>query len=300
MADKIWNINENTIIIFEHLADNSEEKVLANYGILLWGNMSNNYGEAAMGYNESNKSNLEWGVYNKRSWNNPNLVTYMESHDEERVMYKIKSFGKSTENYNTKNLSTSLDRMELNSVFLIPLPGPKMIWQFGERGYDFSINDFGGRLSIKPPHWEYLENTDRTDLFKVISKLNYLKQNYTEFTPQLFSYDLTSEIKWYKFNTGSNHVVGVGNFSTEQKVASITFPEMGTYYEYFSKSTFIVNASPKNVPLAPGEYKLYSTRQFEDPDIETTLKINQSPAEIISIFPNPATNRINITSEIPF
>ena len=37
MADEIWKRKSNAIVIFEHLADNSEEKVLANYGVLLWG-----------------------------------------------------------------------------------------------------------------------------------------------------------------------------------------------------------------------------------------------------------------------
>ena len=30
--------------------------------------------------------------------------------------------------------------MELAACFNLPLPGPKMIWQFGELGYDYSIN----------------------------------------------------------------------------------------------------------------------------------------------------------------
>ncbi|HSO87152.1 MAG TPA: alpha-amylase family glycosyl hydrolase, partial [Draconibacterium sp.] len=227
MTTEIWKRNENAIVIFEHLSDNQEETELANYGILLWGNMHGNYQEAARG--NTGGSDMSWAIYTKREWNEPNLVSYPESHDEERIMYTIKQTGLSSGNYNIKNQATALKRIELNSVFNIPLPGPKMIWQFGERGYDVSINAFGGRLSEKPPYWNYLENPDRTALFQVMAKLNELKQTYEEFTPESFSYDLTSAIKWYNLTSGSNHVFSVGNFDIVQKSANVTFPKTGKW-----------------------------------------------------------------------
>ena len=131
MTDEIWQRNENAIVIFEHLSDNSEETELANYGILLWGNMHGNYQEAARG--NVGGSNLTWAMYNERGWNSPNLVSYPESHDEERIMYAIKQSGFNSGDYNIKNQTTALKRIELNSVFNIPLPGPKMIWQLDRK-----------------------------------------------------------------------------------------------------------------------------------------------------------------------
>ena len=44
-----------------------------------------------------------------------------------------------------KILKSSLERLKtLGSIYFL-LPGPKMIWQFGELGYDISINQ-NGRL----------------------------------------------------------------------------------------------------------------------------------------------------------
>ncbi|WP_234408555.1 alpha-amylase family glycosyl hydrolase [Marinilabilia salmonicolor] len=40
MTNEIWERNSDAIVIFEHLSDNSEERVLADHGILLWGNMN--------------------------------------------------------------------------------------------------------------------------------------------------------------------------------------------------------------------------------------------------------------------
>ena len=296
MVDEIRKRNKNAIIIFEHLADNSEEKELADYGIFLWGNMSNNYGEAAMGYNENNKSDLSWGVYDERNWDAPNLIIYMESHDEERLAYKCLQYGKVDGDYSIKQLPVALQRMALNSVFLIPLPGSKMIWQFGERGYDQSINSFGGRLNEKPPYWEYIEDENRLDLFRTVAKLNFLKHNYDEFTPDVFSYNLKNEVKWYRLSSGSNHVFAVGNFGTQEQNSTLTFPVMGEWHEYFSKSSKTVDIPPQELTLAPGEFRLYSTRQFDDPHINTYFKTTGDTESRFQVYPNPATEKIFIES----
>ena len=90
MADVMWEYDSTAYVILEHFAPNSEEKILAEYrhGMMLWGNSNFNYNEATMGYHENGKSDFSWGYYGTRQWNVPNLVTYMESHDEERLMYK--------------------------------------------------------------------------------------------------------------------------------------------------------------------------------------------------------------------
>lgn len=294
MTAEIWKRNKDAIVIFEHLSDNSEETELANFGILLWGNMHYNYQEGARG--NVGGSDLSWAIYKNRGWNSPNLVSYPESHDEERIMYTIKQIGLSNGDYNIKNQATALNRIELNSVFNIPLPGPKMIWQFGERGYDVSINDFGGRLSEKPPYWTYLNNPDRTDLFQVVAKLNDLKQTYPEFSPENFTYDLTSAIKWYRLTSGSNHVFAVGNFDIVQKTANVTFPKTGKWYEFFSRDSVEISVANQSLPLAPGEYRLYSTRKFDDPHVVTENTEMASPAQNIVLYPNPAQTEIIISA----
>ena len=299
MTNEIWKRNKDAIVIFEHLSDNSEETELANHGILLWGNMHGNYQEAARG--NTSGSDLSWAVYNRRGWNNPTLVSYPESHDEERIMYVIKQNGLSNGNYNIKNQTTALKRIELNSVFNIPLPGPKMIWQFSERGYDQSINrcedgtnNNNCRLSPKPPYWQYLLNPDRIALFEVMAKLNELKQTYPEFSPENFSYDLTSAVKWYQMTNGENHVFTLGNFDIQQKTANVTFPKSGKWYEFFTRDSVEFTTTNQSIQLNPGEYRLYSTRKFEDPHVVTENKEISNQNEEIRIYPNPAQNEINI------
>ncbi|GAB1451579.1 hypothetical protein MASR2M47_16350 [Draconibacterium sp.] len=302
MANEIWKRNKDALVIFEHLSDNPEETELANHGILLWGNMHGNYQEAARG--NVGGSNLNWAIYKQRGWSNPSLISYPESHDEERIMYSIKQNGYSNGDYNIKNQAIALERIELNSVFYIPLPGPKMIWQFGERGYDLSINrcENGSinndcRLSPKPPNWQYLENPDRLELFHVMAKLNELKQTYPEFTPENFDYDLSSAIKWYQLTNGGNHVFTVGNFDVQQRTASVTFPKSGKWYEFFTRDSIEINLTNQNIQLTPGEYRLYSTRKFDEPNVVTENKREMQKTGNIRIYPNPASEEINVASE---
>ncbi len=304
MADEIWERKPGALVICEHLADNSEEKELAEYGLMLWGNMNWSYGEAAMGYVQNSNSDLSNGVYSKRGWNKPNLVTYQESHDEERLTYKCLTWGNSFGDYNTKELQTAIDRMKINAVFHLPLPGPKMIWQFGELGYDYSINtcedgsvNDGCRLSIKPTVWEYTNDAKRSELFRVYADLNFLKNNYSEFSSDDFSLSLSGAQKIYKLNDGENYVVIAGNFALEETVLNIEFPKTGVWYDYFKRSSVSISSSKMDFALKPGEYIILSTREFEHAKINTVNNKELEESELLRIYPNPAYNYFNIKGQ---
>src|SRR5690606_28140836 len=124
MVDAMWEVAPGSYAIFEHLAENREDQELAEYGILLWGNMNYNYNEATMGYHADGKSDFSWGFHETRGWNVPHLVTYMESHDEERLMFKNLAYGACANYplggsgcdtdpgpYNVRDLPVALDRM---------------------------------------------------------------------------------------------------------------------------------------------------------------------------------------------
>ena len=295
MADQIWKRKPGAIVIFEHLADNVEEKELANFGkgILLWGNMSGSAGEAAMGYNENGKSDLSWASYVTRGWSKPSAVGYMESHDEERMAYRCINYGNSSGSYNTKELPVALSRTALTAALFIPIPGPKMIWQFGELGYDISIN-YNGRTGEKPLHWEYINNADRAQLLQVFTKLFKLKKRYPIFATSDFAQSLSGEIKWIKLNLNGEHVLIVGNFGLTNLNAQLNFQKAGTWYDYFGQKSLNIDVVSQSILLTPGEFKLYSTETLG-------MVITGIEDEFISqgdllIYPNPATDFIYVTS----
>ena len=43
-------------------------------------------------------------------------------------------------NTSNANLDIHMKQLGTNAAFFLTVPGPKMIWQFGELGYDYSIN----------------------------------------------------------------------------------------------------------------------------------------------------------------
>lgn len=302
MANEIWKRKPGALVILEHLSENSEETELANHGMLLWGNMHGSYLQAARG--NVSESDLSWAVYSERNWNEPNLVSYPESHDEERIMYEVKLNGLSTSTYNTKNQQTALDRIELNALFHILLPGPKMIWQFGERGYDLSINRCTNgtvsncRLDPKPPFWQYLNNQTRVDVFRVMSRLNHLKQTYNEFSASEFRYNLENDIKWFTFYD-QYHVFALGNFNIEHREIQIAFPDTGKWYEYFTGDSITITEVGTNFQLNPGEYRLYTTRKINQIQIATNNTKKQPIPRELTIYPNPASSELNIMSNEP-
>ncbi|MEN9918068.1 MAG: hypothetical protein RL662_504 [Bacteroidota bacterium] len=265
MTTEIYKRNPNAIVIMEHLAENEEEKVLSDANIMLWGNINNNYCEAIMGYTENNKTDLSSALHAKRGWSKPNLIAYMESHDEERMMYKTKMWGKEANGYSAKDMPTALKRAELSAAFYLTLPGPKMIWQFGELGYDYSINTCSDRITIaepcrvaeKPIKWEYFDNTERRQLYTNYSKLINLKTENQVFESQDITYSLTGGSKYIVWKSADMNAFAIGNFDTKEATISVTLPKTGIWYNALTgEAKDMVNTNYSEV-LKAGEYRIY-------------------------------------------
>jgi hypothetical protein len=117
----------NTYMILEFLGTlpSQEEQEYAAHGFMLWGNMNGPYSQCTMGF--SSNSDLSAIVYNssQKGFNNPAAMGYMESHDEERTMYRNLNFGNSSGGYNVRTLATALAREEAAAAVFFTIPGPK-------------------------------------------------------------------------------------------------------------------------------------------------------------------------------
>jgi 1,4-alpha-glucan branching enzyme len=297
-------VEPGSYAILEHLADNSEETVLANAGMMLWGKMTTQYEQASMGWNTN--ADLSWGSYQARGWNNPHLLTYAESHDEERLMYKNLEFGNMMGGYNIQTLNTALDRQELAHTFLIPIPGPKMIWQFGELGYDYSINycpDNGTinescRTYAKPVRWDYRDVAERYKVYKVVSALNNLKKTESLFSTNDFDIDLGGYGKRIHLNGATKNAVVVGNFNVTSINMVPGFQHTGTWYDYFTGNTITVNDLGASQNFNAGEYHIYFDFETVTPD--TTVNVEEA-MELFGlsfmIYPNPSNGFVQIGYE---
>ena len=282
--DTIVKANPKAVLILEHFADNSEEKVLAAKGMMLWGNMNYNYGEAAKG----NISNSDFSAisYINRGWTKPNLVSYMESHDEEREMFRCISSGSGYGTYSIKDTATALQRAALTATFFFTVPGPKMIWQFGELGYDYSINYPTGRLDSKPPRWDYMSKPNRIQLFEKYAKLIYLKKNNPLFRTTDFQMDVKGAIKNIKLNFEGKSAVVLGNFDVVNRYVTPGFSHTGKWYEYISNDSLTVSDINTEILFQAGEYRIYLSERFKNPYGIASPK--KEPFAVI-VAPNPVS-----------
>lgn len=285
MADEIWEIDPTNYIILEHFADNSEEKELANYGMMLWGNMTGTYRSAAKG----NPSFFNAAYHEDRGWDEPNLIAYMESHDEERLMWEVLKSSNFT-------VDEALERMKLNAAFFFLVPGPKMIWQFEELGYDEELND--DRLGIKPTHWEYLDVPSRKKLHDFFSSLINLKTKTDYVDKNHFTWSANDYVKWINIDHPDTKIVAYANFRKQEEEASIPFPTSGTWYNYFTGKELEIDATQNySTNLQVGELQIYTSQPIDNyigynplPNFE----VIETAITTLILQPNPTNKLLTI------
>jgi hypothetical protein len=286
----VWSQDPGFYMILEHWTDNNEEKALSDLGFMTWANVTHDFQESAMGYS----SNLAWASWQERGWNHPRSVSYAESHDEERLMYKNLQFGNGNGGYSITDLETALARMELAACFNLPLPGPKMIWQFGELGYDFSINTCSDgvtvsedcRVAAKPVKWEYREVPARYRIYQVMAALSGLKRDHAVFQSTDFTWDVWGYGKRLLLNGNDMNVVVAGNFQVSPLSMVPGFQHTGTWYDYFSGASIQVADVEASWDFEPGEYHLWTDVPLETPENILGIEEARQPAGF-SVVPNP-------------
>ena len=193
-AAAIREVDQDSYIILEHWGTSDEEKQYIQAGMHPWRKMNGPYIKTAEGNGGSGEANLS-DAYDGQyplGW-----VVYMESHDEERMAYKQNHYGQGSV---ATSLQAKMENLALNAICLLGVPGPKMIWQMGELGYDYNkwctpegVDKTGTgeyETSRKPVKWDYLEVKERKGLYDVYCRMNQLRNS----NPELFG--ASSSFSW--------------------------------------------------------------------------------------------------------
>ncbi|URC14093.1 alpha-amylase family glycosyl hydrolase [Flavobacterium sp. B183] len=312
-ADYSWSLDPTHYTIFEHLGSDTEEKEWANYrivetpskGVMMWGKMTGPYNQLSMGY--ASESTISRMSSESHGFTANRLMGYAESHDEERLMYKNLQYGNSTVGYNVKTLDTALSRMSAIGAVSLLVPGPKMIWHFGELGWENSIftcndnsvnNDFDGvvgdcKLDTKPqPQWasNWLGNSSRSKIYTDWAKMITLKIKEPVFlgTPVIANTNsLSVNIKITNSALSSTQlkdVLIVANFDVTAQNVPTGFQYTGTWYNLMDNTT--INVADVNAPLnlPAGEYRIYGNKA-------ANLAITDfEKGSAVHLYPNPVSD----------
>ena len=265
-AKGVKAVADDAYMILEHWGNTAgtDRPKLIEAGMLCWVNTNNAYCQTTMGWLKDGDSFADA--------NKDGLVTYCESHDEERMQYKARTWG----NGDLKtNKSARIARVPENIVFNVLLNGSHMLWQFEEIGYDFSINsdldhpngnNSDYRCNKKPrPEWrEYFVDPDRIAAFNKTAQAIQLR---TQLKPEVFAGNptaasITGGKKLRTIQWGSDVFVA-GNFSVDE-AQTVTIPS-GTWYNYYLQAA--VGSQQSEISLQPGELLILTGEQVTLPEI---------------------------------
>ena len=241
-AETIRAVDEDAYIIFEHFCDQSEETELYNsVGALCWNNnQRNGYKQSVLGYTGSSFADFKKGRINN-----------IETHDEERIAYDAIKYAQSW----AKPWNVLTKRLQAVYAFHFLTPYPKMMWQFGELGYDVSIEE-NGRTGRKPVRWNYYEDADRKALYDAMSKVISWRTDHKEYYGQ-------AEVAVHTWSVADGNMGGktlvmdrvivVANFTNSQTTTTVSVPSAGQWTNLITGATVELDSS-HTFTLAGSDY----------------------------------------------
>ena len=241
-AQTIRAVDEDAYIIFEHFCDQSEENELYNsVGALCWNNnQRNGYKQSVLGFTGSSFADFKKGRINN-----------IETHDEERIAYDAVKYAQSW----AKPWDVLTKRLQAVYAFHFLTPYPKMMWQFGELGYDVSIEE-NGRTGRKPVRWNYFDDANRKALYDAMSKVISWRTSHQEYYGQ-------AEVAVHTWSVADGNMGGktlvmdkvivVANFNNAESSTTINNPNPGEWTNLLTGEKVQVNGS-HTFSLAGSDY----------------------------------------------
>ena len=179
-------------------------------------------------------------------------INNIETHDEERIAYKAITSG---QEYVKNDWAVLSKRLQAIYALHFLTPYPKMMWQFGELGYDISI-DYNDRTGRKPIHWDYYNDANRKALYDAMSKFISWRTDNQDYYGQ-------DDLAVHTWNVNDvdmggktlvmDKVIVVANFTNAESSTTITNPNPGEWTNLMTGDKVNVAAS-HTFTLAASDY----------------------------------------------
>lgn len=276
LHESMREVNPDAYFINELLGDAKEENEMATDGELNWFNNNYNGCEFAMGW----KSNLN-SMWAKRASRTPgSTVSYLESHDEERLAYKQEMYG--VADYVKGNLQNSCYRLAGAAAQMLMVPGSHMIWQFSEMGnaQTTKSKDGGNDTGNKIVNWALMDNPANGGLVDRYRELIHIRLA----NPELFGPDADYSLNFsnpYSYPTACKNLLYAKSFYGDKEIYVLINPSVNltltstmdfhstdaSQYRVLSKwgdTDPVIDYTAKTVTLPANGYVVIATKNVAD------------------------------------
>ncbi len=289
-------VNPDAYFINENLATPREENAMAETGQLNWANVNEAGCQYAMGYqSDSNLNRMYAPKDGSRLWGS--TVSYLESHDEQRLAYKQNQWGVAGVKGDIVN---SMHRLGSAAAQMILAPGAHMIWQFSELGnYDNTKNSDGGNnTDPKTVRWNLLDDSNRRGLYDNYSELIALRNNNTDLFAESASFENNcAQANWADGRTmvsraGNKELITVINPNVDKELTvNVSFSSKEeSAYQILSKSHnsdpsySVANGTvtvPANCYVAIGSMEVTAVESVWNEVAASALRIHKEGRSIV-------------------
>ncbi|MDE6716748.1 MAG: hypothetical protein K2J70_01015, partial [Muribaculaceae bacterium] len=248
LHDAMREVNPDAYFINENLAGAQEENDMAKDGELNWANVNEAGCQFAMGYSSGSTLNRMWAVKDGRTAGS--TVSYLESHDEQRLAFKQEMWGE----VGVKgNIAVSCRRLSGAAAQMILTPGSHMIWQFSEMGNAENTkslpNYSGNNTDPKVVNWDLMKEPFNGALLKRYRQLIDLR---------LRNQDLFSEQAEYSLNFAGTGLRYAHSYAGDK--------EMHLFVNFSITEAKSTAMNLRNTD--PSAYKVFSSSEGEESVID--------------------------------
>lgn len=267
-------VNPDAYFINENLATSQEENEMAEDGELNWANLNHQGGQYAIGMQSNSGLERFYAPSDQRLWGS--TVSYLESHDEQRLAYLQNQNGMSGVK---GNLTASMHRLGSAAAQMILSPGSHMIWQFSELGnFDNTKNANGGNnTDPKTVRWNLFDNATRHGLYDSYAQLNGIRNVNPDLFTQEAQYTGNLGAQWW--NQGRTMYLSAG----AKELICVINPAIT------GENVINVNFKSKNQQ----DYKVLCSSYNTTPSFNAATGQVTVPANCFVVIANTAVNKVD-------